>query len=92
MQLFTVLLNFSLLKAAEEIHLPKALKSEHGGGMKEFVLSDAQSFTGIDSEEHFFTSQERQYLVLHLLHTLRADSCDNIAGLKLIDGQAISKL
>ncbi|CAH1392682.1 unnamed protein product [Nezara viridula] len=78
-----------LLKAAEEIHLPKSLKSEHGGGMKEFVLSDAQSFTGIDSIEHFFTSQERQYLVLHLLHTLRADSCDNIAGLKLIDGQAI---
>lgn len=78
-----------LLKAAEEVHLPKVLKSEHGGGLKEFVLNDARCFMGMDSEELFFTSQEKQFLVLHLLHTLRADSTNNLPGLKLIDGQAI---
>lgn len=70
--------------------MPKALKSEHGGGLKEFIQTDALSFEGIETEELFFTSQERQFLVLHLLQTLRADASDTLPGLKLIDGQAIS--
>ncbi|XP_073999029.1 anoctamin 8 white walker isoform X2 [Rhodnius prolixus] len=78
-----------LLKAAEEVHLPKSLRPSHGGGLKEFVQADVALFEGSELEEHFFTTQERQYLVLHLLQTLRATSADNIAGVKLIDGQPI---
>ncbi|KAK9498132.1 hypothetical protein O3M35_004010 [Rhynocoris fuscipes] len=80
-----------LLKAAEEVHLPKSLRSSHGGGLKEFIQSDVTLFEGSEDEEHFFTSQERQYLVLHLLQTLRATSSDSLPGVKLIDGQPISK-
>lgn len=80
-----------MLKAAEEVHLPKSLRPSHGGGLKEFVQADVALFEGSELEEHFFTTQERQYLVLHLLQTLRATSADNIAGVKLIDGQPISK-
>ncbi|XP_012276230.1 anoctamin-8 isoform X2 [Orussus abietinus] len=80
-----------LLKAAEEVHLPKTLRLEYGGGLKEFVGSEASCFEGSDDEARFFTTQERQSLVLHLLHTLRAAQHDlhSLPGLKLVEGQAI---
>ncbi|RLU27524.1 hypothetical protein DMN91_001328 [Ooceraea biroi] len=80
-----------LLKAAEEVHLPKALRQELGGGLKEFVGSEANCFEGCDDEIRFFTTQEKQSLVLHLLHTLRAGPHDlhSLPGLKLVEGQAI---
>ncbi|KAG7189856.1 hypothetical protein KM043_017506 [Ampulex compressa] len=80
-----------LLKAAEEVHLPKALRQEFGGGLKEFVGSEASCFEGSDDEARFFTTQERQSLVLHLLHTLRAGPHDlhSLPGLKMVEGQAI---
>lgn len=87
---FTSLIR-SLLKAAEEVHLPKALRQEFGGGFKEFVGSEANCFEGSDDETRFFTTQERQSLVLHLLHTLRAGPHDlhSLSGLKMVEGQAI---
>ncbi|KZC04885.1 Anoctamin-8 [Dufourea novaeangliae] len=79
------------LKAAEEVHLPKTLRQEFGGGLKEFVGSEASCFEGSDDEAQFFTTQERQSLVLHLLHTLRAGPQDlhSLSGLKMVEGQAI---
>ncbi|XP_075216238.1 anoctamin 8 white walker [Lycorma delicatula] len=78
-----------LLKAAEEVHLPKAVRPERGGGLKEFVQTEMNCFEGIEEEGHFFSTQERQSLVLHLLQTLRAVQGDTLPGLKLIEGQAI---
>ncbi|KOC63162.1 Anoctamin-8 [Habropoda laboriosa] len=80
-----------LLKAAEEVHLPKTLRQEYGGGQKEFMGSEANCFEGSDDETRFFTTQERQSLVLHLLHTLRAGPEDlhSLSGLKMVEGQAI---
>lgn len=84
-------MNCRLLKAAEEVHLPKKLRQEFGGGHKEFVISEKHCFDSSDDEERFFAMQERQSLVLHLLHTLRANSHDvtSLPDLKLVDGQAI---
>lgn len=81
----------SLLKAAEEVHLPKYLRQEFGGGLKEFVGSEANCFEGSDDEVRFFTTQERQSLVLHLLHTMRAGPHDlhSLPGFKMVEGQAI---
>lgn len=81
----------SLLKAAEEVHLPKSLRQEYGGGLKEFVGSEANCFEGSDDEVRFFTTQERQSLVLHLLHTMRAGPHDlhSLPGFKMVEGQAI---
>ncbi|XP_076169595.1 anoctamin 8 white walker isoform X5 [Ptiloglossa arizonensis] len=80
-----------LLTAAEEVHLPKRLRQEFGGGLKEFVGSEASCFEGHDDEAQFFTTQERQSLVLHLLHTLRAGPQDlhSLPGLKMVEEQAI---
>ncbi|KAG8229744.1 hypothetical protein J437_LFUL007919 [Ladona fulva] len=79
-----------LLKVAEEVHLPKKVRSEFGGGLKEFILTEAACFEGMEDENTFFTSQERQYLVLHVLHSLRAVAGDEVGNLRLIEGQSIS--
>ena len=81
----------SLLKAAEEVHLPKTLRCEYGGGLKEFTQQEADHFEGINDERTFFTTQERQWLVLHLLETLRASKEDQVGGLRFIEGQAIGE-
>ncbi|PSN51037.1 hypothetical protein C0J52_15420 [Blattella germanica] len=81
-----------LLKAAEEVHLPKTLRKEYGGGLKEFVQQEVSYFEGTENEREFFTTQERQWLVLHLLQTLRAGPGDQVGGLKLIEGQAIDEI
>ena len=80
----------SLLKCAEEHHLPKRLNSEYGGGLKEFVRSEESKLEGFDNEMEFFTMQERQWLIQRLLETLRAHSCEEIENIKFIEGQAIS--
>ncbi|XP_046398736.1 anoctamin-8 [Ischnura elegans] len=78
-----------LLKVAEEIHLPKRVRNEFGGGLKEFVLTEAACFEGMENENTFFSSQERQYIVLHVLHSLRAVEGDEVGNLRLIAGQSI---
>lgn len=71
--------------------MPKALRQEYGGGLKEFVHTEINCFEGSDDQSLFFTTQERQSLVLHLLHTLRATHQDlsSLPGVKLVEGQAI---
>lgn len=85
---------FSLLDAAEEYHLPKSLKSSKGGGLKEFYVQDFQSYKGSEDEKNFFTSEERQWLILRLLESIRAKSSDSTAvpHLQLLKGQPISKM
>lgn len=60
------------MKTAEEYHLPKTIKKEFGGGLKEFVQSELSCFDSSDDENVFFTTQERQWLVLNLLQHLKA--------------------
>lgn len=83
---------FRLLKCAEEHHLPKRLNSEFGGGLKEFVKSEENKFEGFENEIEFFTMQERQWLILRLLESLRFRAGDESSNLKCIEGQVISKL
>lgn len=84
----------SLLKGAEEYHLPKALKEDKGGGLKEFFVQDFSSYEGSNDEKSFFTTEERQWLVLRLLESIRARSSDlnAVPELNLIEGQPIGKI
>ncbi|KAB0803967.1 hypothetical protein PPYR_00937 [Photinus pyralis] len=80
-----------LLKAAEDFHLPKQVLSIRGGGLKEFTVRDLHSFVNADNEETFFTSQERQWLVLRLLESIRANISDLnvVPDVTLLEGQPI---
>lgn len=82
----------NLLQGAEELGILKPLKADYGGGMKEFVFEDQDCFAGIEDESSFLTSQERQSIVLHFLHELRATGEDSLAGITFIEGQPIVPL
>lgn len=81
-----------LLRAAEDHHLPKTLRAARGGGLKEFSLQEAQCFEDADNEQTFFTTQERQWLVLRVLEAVRAKGSDKEAllpGTVLLEGQLL---
>lgn len=80
-----------MLKTAEEYHLSKSLKLSKGGGLKEFFIQDYDMYEGSEDEAHFFTTEERQWLVLRLLEGVRTSKDDLAAvpSLTLLEGQPI---
>jgi len=85
------LVGFSLMKGAEELCIRKPVIPEYGGGNKEFVFEDRQFFVGSDNLETFFTSQERQSIVRHMLFSLRAHQGDILDDVRFLEGQAIGR-
>jgi len=84
-----MLIYFSLLKGAEDLCIRKTVKSEYGGGNKEFVFEDQHFFVDSENPEVFFTSQERQSIVRHMLFSLRAHQGDTVDKMQFLEGQAI---
>ncbi|CAH0714916.1 unnamed protein product, partial [Brenthis ino] len=81
-----------LLQTAEEVHLPKLLKPEFGGGYKEFTVRDMHCFQKGTSASELLSSQERGALVKHVLESARAEPGDERAlepALTLRPGQSI---
>lgn len=73
--------------------MPKALKPSKGGGLKEFSVQDIKCFEGSDKEDSFFSTEERQWLVLRILESIRAkrSDIDSLPDINLLEGQPISK-
>ncbi|XP_059220438.1 platelet binding protein GspB isoform X3 [Stomoxys calcitrans] len=68
-----------LFRAAEEARLPKRLRPDLGGALREFTTRESHCFQQIKSDDGntaLFTSQERQWLVLQVLQGLRAGQSD----------------
>ncbi|XP_046811652.1 mucin-4 [Lucilia cuprina] len=68
-----------LFRAAEEARLPKRLRPDLGGALREFTTRESHCFQQIKSDDgntSLFTSQERQWLVLQVLQGLRAGQTD----------------
>lgn len=84
-----------LFKAAEEYRLPKRLRSDLGGALREFTTRESHCFEQIkddDGKVVLFISQERQWLVFQVLQGLRATSDDVTAfqGIaKVEEGQSL---
>lgn len=78
---------FSLFQAAEEARLPKRLRADLGGALREFTTRESHCFAQTkhqDGSMILFTSQERQWLVLQVLQGLRAGEND----LSVLQGNA----
>lgn len=80
-RLYETQIFFSLYKAAEEARLPKRLRSDLGGALKEFTKRESHCFAQTKDAEGnstLFTSQERQWLVLQVIYVLNewVLSCD----------------
>ncbi|XP_071509336.1 anoctamin-8-like [Diadema antillarum] len=80
---------YSLLKGAESLSIRKPLKTEYGGGLKEFTCLEASMFEGIDDQEEFLSSQERQAIINHMLENLRAVEGDKLGKVKFVDNEPI---
>ncbi|KAH8410308.1 hypothetical protein KR009_011011 [Drosophila setifemur] len=84
-----------LFKAAEEARLPKRLRPDLGGALREFTTRESHCFQQLRGDVGstvLFTSQERQWLVLQVLQGLRA-GCSDIDALHgraaVSEGQSI---
>ena len=60
------------LKNLEQMHIPKELKDEFGGGNKEFVFDDMNCFENIENFDAFLTSQERQSILMFAINRIKA--------------------
>ncbi|XP_070542017.1 anoctamin-8-like isoform X2 [Ptychodera flava] len=79
----------NLLKGAEDLGLRKKVKDEYGGGLKEFSCDEETIYDGVENQAEFFTSQERQEIVLFMLNNLRAEEGDKLGKVKFVEGQPI---
>lgn len=76
------------MKAAQDVYLPKQIVG--GGGLREFIISEMNTFEGIEDHSNFFTMQERQSLILYLLNTSRVQNCDWLT--ELVASQPLSNI
>ena len=83
------LVAISLMKGAEELCVRKPVRPEYGGGNKEFVFEDQHFFVNSDDPATFFSSQERQSVVRHMLLSLRAHQGDAMDKIQFLEGQAV---
>ncbi|XP_013784235.2 anoctamin-8-like isoform X2 [Limulus polyphemus] len=79
----------NLLKGAEQLKLRKQLKPVFGGGMKEFVFEEQDFFENVEDSVNFFSSQERQSIILHFIYSLRAEKGDHFHNIQFVEGQSI---
>jgi anoctamin-8 len=96
------------LKGADDLQLEKPIKQEFGGGYKVFLFDELEFYEGkmmilicslmilfmlgVQDEEKFFNSQERQSIVRHLLYSIRMNQKQEINGIKFKVDQSLSKL
>ncbi|GAB6032991.1 hypothetical protein CHUAL_012183 [Chamberlinius hualienensis] len=78
-----------MYRTAETLRIRKRLKTEFGGGLKEFIYQNAHCYKDVEDRQHFFSSQERQSIILHILNSLRASEAEELNGIKFAEGQAI---
>ncbi|XP_067058166.1 anoctamin-8-like isoform X1 [Acropora muricata] len=74
------------LQQAENLGLKKKLK---GGGITDFKYDERMSFEGSDDPTTFFTSGERQSMILEMVNDLRAVQGDELGKIKFVEGQQI---
>ncbi|PIK54087.1 putative anoctamin-8-like isoform X2 [Apostichopus japonicus] len=79
----------SLMRGAEAMGISKAVKEEYGGGLMEFSTAEKVMFQGIEDEDTFFISQERQSILHYLLQNIRATQSEAFEKFKLLEGQPI---
>ena len=81
---------FRLLKGANTLQLEKPIKQEYGGGYRIFLFDDLELYEGVEDEEKFFSAQERQSIVLHLLYSIRLNEPKVIHGVQFKVDQSLS--
>ncbi|XP_073242923.1 anoctamin-8-like isoform X2 [Porites lutea] len=74
------------LQQAEKLGLKKKLRT---GGITEFKYEERMTYEGSDDPTAFFTSGERQSIILEMVNDLRAVQGDELGKIKFVEGQQI---
>ncbi len=83
-----------MLLGAEELELKKIIKAEYGGGCKEFIFNEQEFYEDIENEDVFFSSQEKQSIINHILNTIKCNTDNQEVILnekKVPNGRKLSK-
>ncbi|XP_050715998.1 anoctamin-8-like isoform X3 [Eriocheir sinensis] len=78
-----------LIKGGEEMCLVKRTKPEYGGGLRELSHAELGMFQGVEDGATFFSTLERQSIVLYLLHSLRAGQGEDVQDTVFREGEPI---
>ncbi|CAF2667701.1 unnamed protein product [Rotaria sp. Silwood2] len=78
-----------ILKGADTLQLEKPIKQEFGGGYRIFLFDELEFYEGVEDEENFFSTQERQSIVFHLLYSIRIIENEIINGIKFKIDQSL---
>ena len=76
------------MEQAEETGMRKRLK---GGGIEEFKVADRDQFERSEDQTKFFTTGERQTIILEMVNSLRAVEGDELEKIKFAEGQQIGE-
>jgi len=82
-----------LLKGADKLQLKKPIKSNFGGGMKEFIFDEQEFYENIEKQSLFLTTQEKQSIIYEFLNKITWNSDDGeifINSIKLKTGRKLS--
>ncbi|XP_003744254.1 anoctamin-8 [Galendromus occidentalis] len=79
----------TLLRGAEELHVRKRVRSEFGGGFKEFCCDDPFGIWEERDIARFLSTQERQEIVMYFLNSMRTEARDTVRGKLLLEGQSL---
>ncbi|UJR15035.1 hypothetical protein I4U23_002008 [Adineta vaga] len=78
-----------ILKGADALQLEKPIKQEFGGGYQIFLFDELELYQGVENEDQFFSTQERQSIVLHLLYSMRMNENQILNGTKFKIDQSL---
>ena len=78
----------AFLRHAESAGLRKKLRA---GGMAEFKYEERNLFEDSDDPTSFFTSGDRQSMILEMVNDLRAVEGDVLGRIKFVEGQQIGE-
>ena len=76
---------------AEERMLRKRVKSEFGGGRRQFTIQDRHRFLDAESVKGFFTTSEQQSMIEYFLTNIRLSNAEVCDGISFDPGVSLSK-
>lgn len=78
------------MQGAEDLELKKVIKSNFGGGVKEFIFEEQEFYENIEDEDRFLTTQEKQSIIYQIINRIKCESDVYLHGKKCASGRKLS--
>jgi anoctamin-8 len=81
------------LQGAEDLQLKKQIKSNYGGGIKQFIFDEQEFYENIEEEDLFLNTEEKQSIIYSMLSKIVSnDETEKLVlgGQKVPNGRKLS--